>query len=66
MADPANMIVPLLREMRTENAALHQVTCDLIKALDKRLEAIEEAQHSFQQALTADTLLRKRVTAELE
>jgi hypothetical protein len=52
--------------MRTENAALHQVTCDLIKALDKRLEAIEEAQHSFQQALTADTLLRKRVTAELE
>ena len=57
MADAADMIVPMLREMRAENAALHQETRELIKALDKRLGAVEAAQVSFRQALTADTLL---------
>jgi polyhydroxyalkanoate synthesis regulator phasin len=66
MADPADMIVPLLREMRAENAALHQETRELIKALDRRLGAVEDAQHSYRQALTADTLLSKLVTGEFE
>jgi hypothetical protein len=37
MADTVDMIIPLLREMRAENAALHEETRELIKALDKRL-----------------------------
>jgi hypothetical protein len=66
MADPVDMIVPLLREMRAENAALHEQTRGLIAALDKRLSVVESTQISFRQALTADSLLSKLVTGEFE
>ena len=66
MAEPADLIVPLLREMRAENASLHQQTRDLIKALDRRLGAVEESQVSYRQALSADSLLSKLVTGEFE
>ncbi len=59
MADPIDMIIPLLREMRTENATRHEV-------LERRLGAIETAIGTFRQALTADTLLSKLVTGEFE
>jgi hypothetical protein len=39
MADTLDMIIPLLREMRAENAARHAETRELMNALDKRLEA---------------------------
>ena len=60
------MIVPLLREMRAENLAQHEQTQALIAALDKRLGGVEDAQKSYRQALTADTLLSKLVTGEFE
>jgi len=60
------MIVPLLREMRAENVALHEQTRALVSALDKRLGAIEGAQLSYRQALSADSLLSKLVTGEFE
>jgi hypothetical protein len=66
MADPVDMIVPLLRDMRAENAALHEETRGLIKILEKRLGAIEGAQNSYRQALTADTLPSKLITGEFE
>jgi predicted RNA polymerase sigma factor len=66
MTDPADMIVPMLREMRAENLAQHERTQALIAALDKRLGGVEEAQKSYRQALTADTLLSKLVTGEFE
>jgi polyhydroxyalkanoate synthesis regulator phasin len=66
MADPADMIVPLLREMRAENASLHEQTRELVKALDRRLGAVEAAQKSYRQALTADTLMSKLITGEFE
>lgn len=66
MNDPADMIVPLLREMRAENLAQHEQTRALVLALDKRLGAVEETQRSFRQALTADSLLSKLVTGEFE
>ena len=56
MADPADMIVPLLGEMRAENAALHDQTRTLIRTLERRLGAIEEAQNRYRQALITDTL----------
>ncbi|MBR0752498.1 hypothetical protein JQ604_09895 [Bradyrhizobium jicamae] len=65
MTDPADMIVPLLREMRAENLAQHEQTRVMIAALDKRL-CVEGAQSSFRQALTADSLLSKLVTGEFE
>lgn len=67
MTDPADMIVPLLREMRAENLTQHEQTRAMIAALDKRLGGgVEEAQKSYRQALTADTLLSKLVTGEFE
>jgi hypothetical protein len=54
MAEPADMIIPLLREMRAEKATLHQQTRALIEALDRRFGRVEEAQAPYRQALTAD------------
>jgi hypothetical protein len=66
MADPADMIVPLLREMRAENTSLHEQTRSLIEALDKRLGRVENAQKSYSAALSADTLLSRLLTGEFE
>src|SRR5947208_8527312 len=45
MTDPADMIVPLLREMRAENLEQHEQTRALIAALDnQRLGGVEDAQ----------------------
>ena len=66
MTDPEDMIVPLLREMRAENLAQHEQTRALVMMPDKRLGGVEDAQKSFRQAATADTLLSKLVTGEFE
>jgi hypothetical protein len=66
MAEPEDMILPLLREMRAENAARHGQTLEKFTAVEKRLDKIEAAQLSFRQALTADSLLSKLVTGEFE
>ena len=53
------MIVPMLREMRAEmNSGFDRMTA--------RLDALEKAQNSFRQALTADSLLSRLVTGEFE
>ena len=66
MAEPADMIVPLLREMRAENKALHGATGARLDIIDRRLKSLEAAQISFKQALTGDSLLSKLVTGEFE
>jgi hypothetical protein len=66
MVDPADMIVPLLREMRAENAARHGEVLGRFELVERRLKALEEAQVSFKQALTADSLLSRLVTGEFE
>jgi hypothetical protein len=59
MAEQADMILPLLREMRIENATRHEQVIS-------RLERLEQSQSSFKQALTADTLLSRLLTGEFE
>ena len=66
MSDPVDFIIPMLREMRAENAALHDKTRTDIARLDQRIEKIEGHLTSFRQALTADTLMSKLVTGEFE
>ena len=77
MAEPIDMIVPMMREMRAEiaaqlgemraeNAALHEQTRAMFRELDKRLGAVESAQNTYRQALIADTLLSKLLTGEFE
>jgi hypothetical protein len=66
MAEPVDMIVPMLREMRAENLAEHERTRAILAAIDKRLGSVEEAQRGFRHVLTADTLMSKLLTGEFE
>jgi hypothetical protein len=66
MADPADMILPLLREMRAENATLHGQTRERLTIVEQRLDKLETTLNGFRQALTADSLLSKLVTGEFE
>jgi hypothetical protein len=66
MAEPLDMILPMLREMRTEiNSRFDQVDVRFDQ-VDRRLAALEAAQASFKQALSADSLLSRLVTGEFE
>jgi hypothetical protein len=66
MAEPSDMIVPLLREMRVEMNARFDRVDGHFDVVERRLKALEEAQVSYRQALTADSLLSKLVTGEFE
>jgi hypothetical protein len=59
MAASADMILPLLKEMRKE-------TKEGLGGVNTRLEKLEATLNSFRQALTADSLLSKLVTGEFE
>ena len=60
------MIVPLLREMRAEINAQFDHVDTRFDVVERRLKALEAAQTSYRQALTADSLLSKLVTGEFE
>jgi len=66
MVEPADMTMPMLREMRAENATMHEQTRSLLKELDKRLTGVEAAQTSFRHALPSDTSMRRLLTGEFE
>jgi hypothetical protein len=66
VAEPADMIVPLLREMRAENKAGFDQVDARFGVVERRLGKIEETLVSYRQALTADSLLSKLVTGEFE
>jgi hypothetical protein len=59
MAEPADLILPLLREMRAESAT-HFAT------IENRLNKMDETLVTFRHALSADSLLSKIVTGEFE
>ncbi len=63
MSDPADMMVPQLREMRAEDLVAHEPT---LMTLDKCQGGAEAARKSFRQAPTADNLLSKLVTGVFE
>lgn len=54
-----SMVIPLLREMRTE---MHE----RFGQLDQRLDKLESGQKTIRQALTADTMMSKFVTGDFE
>ena len=60
MAEPIDMIVPMLRDMRAENEARHGEVLARFDRVEQRLQKLEDAQVSFKQALTADSLLEAR------
>jgi hypothetical protein len=66
MTEPTDMIMPMLRDMRGENEARHGEVLARFDRVEQRLKKLEDAQVSFKQALTADSLLSKLVTGEFE
>ncbi len=66
MAEPENMIVPLLREMRAEITDLRNHMDARFGDVENRLKKIDEAQVSYRQALSGDSLLSKLVTGDFE
>jgi archaellum component FlaC len=59
MAEPKDMIMPMLREMRVE------IKKDLTE-VTKRLDRIEERQKSFSQALAGDSFMSKMLVGDWE
>ncbi len=59
MAEPEDMIVPMLRQMRAE---MH----DGFESVNKRLDKLEAAQKNFRHALTADSMMSKFITGDFE
>lgn len=59
MAEPDDMILPMLREMRAENAALHAAT-------QARLDALEAPFVSMKQIQTGDSLVGRLMSGEFQ
>ncbi|MBW6420045.1 hypothetical protein KX729_01150 [Rhizobium sp. XQZ8] len=57
--EPDNMILPLLREMRSEMQ-------EQFTEIRQRLDKLESGQKTIRQALTADTMMSKFVTGDFE
>lgn len=66
MAEPVDMIIPMLREMREDILTSRGESRRQFDILEQRLKSLEAAQASFKQALTADTLLSRLLTGEFE
>ena len=66
MAEPVDMILPLLREIRADIAASDTKADRRHELLLLRIDKLEDQQKSFRQALSADSLLSKLVTGEFE
>jgi len=59
MAEPADMILPLLREIQGDIAAFRKEATD-------RLTALETGQRNIRSALAADTVLSRMLIGEYE
>jgi hypothetical protein len=59
MAEPADMIMPLLREIQGDIAAFR-------KESSERLAALEGGQRNIRSALAADTVLSRMLIGEYE
>ncbi len=66
MSEPADMILPMLRQLREEILTSRGESRTQFETLERRLQSLEAAQVSFKQALSADSLLSKLVTGEFE
>jgi hypothetical protein len=65
MAEPENMIIPLLQEMRADLGALQQRMDARFDKVEKRLDKMDESLVTFRHALSADSYFGNVVTGEL-
>ena len=66
MAEPKDMIIPMLREMRKEMSGFQDENRKEFKEIKQHLERIDSKQKSFNDALTADTMMGRLVTGDFE
>jgi Mg2+ and Co2+ transporter CorA len=66
MAEPQDLIVPMLREIRSEIRDMRDEVRDFRKDVERRLDNIEMAQKNFRNALSADSMMGKLVTGDFE
>ena len=59
MKEPKDMVLPMLKEMRADIAALRA-------RMDERFDENDKAHKSFTHALSADTLMGRLLTGEFE
>jgi hypothetical protein len=66
MAEPEDMIIPMLRELRKE---LRETRSDVKKELGEvgtKLSGLESSMKCFRNALTAETMMSKFITGDFE
>ena len=66
MADPDNMVLQVLREMRAEMAQRFSGVEGRLDRMDERLAKFGAALETFRQALGADSFMSKLVTSDFE
>jgi archaellum component FlaC len=66
MAEPTDMIGPLLREIRAKIDDGQTENKKEFAAVNKRLDRIEERQKSFSQALAGDSFMSKMLIGDWE
>ncbi len=65
MADPQDMILPLLREMRTEIQDLGRSTDRQFAGVNERLERIEGRLANMREAINGESVLGRYAAAEV-
>ena len=66
MADPQDMILPLLREMRTEIKDLARNTDRQFSGVNERLERMEGRLANMREAINGESVLGRYAAAEVE
>ena len=66
MAEPEDMILPMLRELRQEMRDLRTDIRTDLSAVGTKLSSFEGTMTSFRHALTADTMMTKFITGDFE
>ena len=66
MAEPEDMIIPMLRELRHELRETRSEMKTELGTVGVKLSGLESSMKSFRNALTADTMMSKFITGDFE
>lgn len=64
--EPMDMIMPMLREMRSESSKQFAELRQEIAEIRQQLHKLDNGQKSIRNALTADTMMSKFITGDFE
>jgi hypothetical protein len=66
MAEPEDMIIPMLRELREEMRGMRGEIKTELGTFGTKMASFEGSMKSFRNALTADTMMSKFITGDFE